>query len=1006
MRTDARLLALPLAALLSVCAYPVGAQPPAEGNPAEGVELALPPGEEAGTDLAAEAPAEGHEDASVGEDANLVVDGLVQEPAKPDPATHFTLKALPLLETRCGGCHGAEVEEPGGALGTHSLAALLAGGESGSPAIVPGQPGAGTLMDAITWATYEMPPKEADRLNEEEVAIIRQWIADGAVWPTKEEQDAIRWQDAQAAETADGRLVRTSGGQSDAWTNRRYAPEDLWSLQPLPPAEAPLSTDALAALVDERVNARLADADLAPAAPAEARTLLRRATFDLTGLPPTPAETDAFLAAYDADPDAAWVALVDRLLDSPAYGERWARHWFDVSRYADTGGMSNDFERSNMWRYRDYVIRAFNEDKPYNEFVVEQLAGDELADASVLERTGDPKAVEKARLDGDYTPEEAEQIVASGFLRLGPWDNAMIADDEARQIYLDDVVNVTGQAFLSTTMRCAKCHDHKFDPLPTRDYYRLYAAFSTTHAAERNVPFLPSENREGFEEEKALVQELLAFAKAEVKQLTDKREAAAKAWFDERGLPYLDQNARKDLPDEQKPPRHVGLSTEEQGELKVREQDVWIWNRRLERFQPMAQSVYNGGETKLAWNGARKLRIDQKAFNTDPPECFIFDGGALEAKGEPVQPGVPSAPGLPVAGTSDYLLPNGVSGRRLALARWIADPANPITARSIVNRVWGWHFGSPLAGNPNSFGAKGGKPTHPELLDRLAADFIAGGWTFKRLHRGLMLSEAYRRSSRHPNPDALETADPNGQLFATFPRRRLSAEELRDAMLLASGELVESNGGLPIRPEINMEVALQPRMIQFSLAPAYQPSPRPEQRNRRTIYAYLVRGQANPFLETFDRPGPNDSCELRETAATVPQSFTLLNGVTANDRAAALAARIESEGLQGEAAIDRAFRLTLNRPASDEERSALTAYLQDAAAVHAEVEVDPPTYPERITRSLVEEFSGEPFEYTEILPTFENYERDLKPEDLAPPARALADVCLLLLNSNEFAYVD
>ena len=767
-----------------------------------------------------------------------------------------------------------------------------------------------------------------------------------------------------------------------------------------------LSSADLAALVDDRVGARLAGAGLAPAGPAAARDLLRRATFDLTGLPPTPAEVDAFLAASADDPDAAWRALIDRLLASPAYGEHWGRHWLDVTRYADTGGMSNDYERSNMWRYRDYVVRAFNDDKPYDEFIVEQLAGDELADASVLNRTGSGEAVNAARLSGDYTPEEAELVVASGFLRLGPWDNAMIDADEARQIYLDDLVNVTGQAFLSTTMRCAKCHDHKFDPLPTRDYYRLYAAFATTHPAERPVSFLPEENRERFAEGRAHVARMLAFADSKATALKEKQEAAARAWFDDRGLPYLDEEARKSLPDERKPPRHVGLSVAEQGELKVREQDVWIWTRRLERFEPMAQSVYTAGSAKLAWNGARKLRVDPKAVGTDPPESFILTGGALDAPGEAVKPGVPSATGLPVGGTGDYLLPEDVAGRRLALARWIADPANPMASRSLVNRVWGWHFGRALAANPNGFGAKGGKPSHPELLDRLAADFVAGGRTLKRLHRGLMLSDAYRRSAAHPDPAAVGAADPDGRLLAAFPRRRLSAEELRDAMLLASGELVESRGGLPVRPEMNLEVALQPRMLQFSLAPAYQPSPRVPVRNRRSVYAYLVRGQADPLLETFGQPGPNDSCEFRETAATVPQAFTLLNSDAVNDRAAALAARISGEGFRGAEAVDRAFRLTLGRPATAAERSRLADFLAVAAEEHAHTAPEPPVYPTRITRSLVEEFSGEPFNYEEILPAFENYEPDRKPSDLTPAERALADVCLLLFNSNAFAYVE
>ena len=234
---------------------------------------------------------------------------------------------------------------------------------------------------------------------------------------------------------------------------------------------------------------KLKEAETKPAPQADSMVLLRRASFDLTGLPPSPQETARFKNEWKADPEKAWSGLIDRLLESPDYGERWAQHWLDVARYADTGGMSNDYERSNAWRYRDYVIRAFNEDKPYNDFIIEQLAGDELADLSVAERKGEDK-VHATRLKGDYNQQEAEWIVASGFLRMGAWDNAMVKQPEARQIYLDDVVNSVGQTFLATTMRCLKCHDHKFDPLPTKDYYRMYSAFASTQMAERPPPSL------------------------------------------------------------------------------------------------------------------------------------------------------------------------------------------------------------------------------------------------------------------------------------------------------------------------------------------------------------------------------------------------------------------------------------------------------------------------------------------------------------------------------------
>ena len=368
----------------------------------------------------------------------------------------------------------------------------------------------------------------------------------------------------------------------------------------------------------------------------------------------------------------------------------------------------------------------------------------------------------------------------------------------------------------------------------------------------------------------------------------EKQENAAKAWYEERGKEYLNENKRRSLPDEEKPPRYAGLNPVEQGRLKVRRQDDWIWTRRLERYEPMAQSVYNGPVPNSL--NARKMRMPGQIPDKTVPPSRILMGGALEAVGEPVQPGVLSALGL---STSDdpqkpYLLTNERSGRRLALAKWIAHPKNPLTARSIVNRVWQRHFGKPLAGNPNNFGAKGKKPTHPMLLDWLAADFVKHGWKFKRLHKLIMLSDTYRLSTSHPEMEKLRNEDPENHLLAYRFPRRLTAEELRDGMLVSTGELNRQVGGLPVMPEINMEVALQPRMIQFSLAPAYQPSIWPKQRNRRTLYAYRVRGQPDPFLELFNQPNPNDSCEERVSESVTPQAFSLLNSDLMNDRSTAL----------------------------------------------------------------------------------------------------------------------
>ena len=933
----------------------------------------------------------------------------------------FTLKVLPLLKNKCLGCHGGDPSDIKGEYSIIDRAHLLAGGESGDAAVIPSKPGEGTLLPAIRWDELEMPPKENDRLTEEQIATFERWINAGAVWPDEITQARYREEASKITVTDEGVRFATSGGTSAEWSNRRYLPDDLWAFQPVHPftneeqqallAEMRLETaDELrsSAVIDALILQRLNSPEIQPAPQADARTLIRRVTFDLHGLPPTPGEIEEFVAAYEGNSSVAWSELIDRLLASPRYGERWGRHWLDVTRYADTGGMSNDYERSNIWRYRDYVIRAFNDDKPYNEFIIEQLAGDELADQSVRDRKGADEAVYKTQLEGEYSPEEAEWIIATGFLRLGPWDNAMVEKEEARQMWLDDLVNITGQTFLSTTMRCVKCHDHKFDPIPTRDYYRMYAAFSTTHMAERPAPFLPKENKAGFETGRAHAQRMLDFAVAEKNKLVEKRETAAKKWFEEHNLPYKDEAARKNDPDGMKPPRAVGLNHADEGQLKVREQDEWIWTRRLERFEPMAQSVFNAADFELAWNGARKLRIKRGKIPGLIPECHILTGGALTAPGDVVQPGVLSAVSVTVdADANDpYLLTEDVDGRRLGLARWIADPANPLTTRSIVNRIWQGHFGVGLAANANNFGAKGAKPSHPELLDFLAADFVEHGWTIKRLHRLIMLTQAYQRSSVAPQNDSWKTIDPNNRLLSHFPKRRLSAEEIRDGILQITGELQERIGGLPVKPEINMEVALQPRMIQFSLAPAYQPSRVPQERNCRTIYAYHVRGQADPFSELFNQPNPNESCELRESAAVTPQVFTLLNSDQMTDRSIAFALTLHQEASDPGGQIRRAFKVVFGRDATDIEVKRLSSYLRDMVAYHRQTPAQPVNYPTEITRSLVEEFSGQVFEYQEILPVFENYVPDKKPADVSPETRALADLCLLLLNSNEFMYVN
>ena len=929
----------------------------------------------------------------------------------------FTLKVKPLLVEKCHGCHGESGKRIKGGLDLTSRVGFLNGGESRPNVLVPSSTSESFILKAVRWEDpdCEMPPKENDRLNDRQIQDLADWIASGAPWPSESEQQHIRVAERQIERTADGVLVATSGGLSAEWTYRRYQDEDLWALRSVVKPDFPQlqnSNSSVRNPVDAFVSARQGRSGFQPASQADIRTLVRRAFYDLIGLPPTPRQIDEFSAAWEREPETAWTELIDRLLASEHYGERWAQHWLDTVRYADTGGYSNDYERSNAWRYRDYVIRSLNADKPYDQFVIEQLAGDEIA--AGMERAGANSSVASVTLNSggrevevsSMALEPSELIIATGFLRMGPWDDAMVKAPEARQIYLDDLVNSVGQTFLSTTLRCVKCHDHKFDPIPTRDYYRFYAAFAGTQMAERPAPFLESENTDAFDADRKVVERLQAFATERKNAIKDKQEAAARGWFKAHNLKYVSAQERKNLPDEAKPPRHVGLDYTDEGRLKVREQDEWIWRRRLERFEPMAQSVYNGPNPGKA--NARKLRMDSKVDASWRPNSRILSGGSLQAPGDEVTPGVLSFLKVPVRGASEndpYATPDALEGRRLALAKWIVDPRNALTVRSIVNRIWQHHFGKPLAGNPNNFGAKGAKPTHPKLLDWLADDFMRNGWSMKRLHRLIMFSKTYRQSGWNPQQDRLRTEDPNNELFAVYTPRRLSAEELRDSMLAVTGELNRAMGGIPVMPEINMEVALQPRMIQFSIAPAYQPSRTPKQRNRRTIYAYRVRGQADPFLELFNQPNPNDSCEIRDSASVSPQALTLMNSDAVTDRSIAFALRLEEEGNSLEQRITRGFQLALGRIPDSGEHERMVHYVHEMRVYH---ENNPPkakTHPIRITRSLVEEFSGRPFKYEEILPVFEDYTPDKKAADVNADTRALADFCLLLFNANEFVYV-
>ena len=856
----------------------------------------------------------------------------------------FAHRILPLLKARCFACHGADPNQLRAEFDMRSRAGLLRGGASGDPAVVPGQPAASPLYQAVAGVAVDqwpaMPPKANDRLSRAQVASIATWISAGAPWPDTPRLATLLKQPNPWADE-DGVQVKTSGGLSAGWTNRTYAPQDLWSWKPI---QRPPLPDQAGHPIDRLLHIALPE-NLAPAPPADRLALIRRATFDLLGLPPTPAEIDDFLE--DPRP-GAFARLITRLLASPHYGEQWGRHWLDVVRYADSAGFANDFERPNAWRYRDYVIRAFNQDKPYDEFVREQIAGDELTAG----QTGTPRV---------------EALIAAGFLRMGPWEQTgMEVARLTRQQFLDDVTNSVGQVFLGHVLRCARCHDHKFDPIPTRDYYALQAVFANTQFAEVDAAFLPSENITNF--------------------------SAHRKYHRLR----QDNNKRllESLPKQQVTPNDFGRTR-----LGRKWRTLFRWG--ADRYQPIAFTVYNG-PTRLRFQVTLRQRRPKETApaNATGEQTTILTGGDVFAPAEQVQPGALTATGL------NAEIPATLAGRRTALAHWLTRRDHPLTARVMANRVWQYHFGRGLAGNPNNFGTAGEKPTHPELLDWLAAEFIANGWSVKRLHQLIMTSQTYQRASAHPDPATLAQLDSAARSYAVFRPRRLAAEELRDAMLAVSGELNRQPGGIPARPDINLEAALQPRMIMGTFAPSYVPDPQPSQRNRRSIYALKLRGQRDPFMTTFNQPGTDDSCERRDASNVTPQVLTLLNSQESADRALAFAARLINTTTGAAETVRQAFRLALGRPPDAAETAAALRHWQDATAEQQDRTPQPHVYPREITRRANEENTGATFTFTETLYEYQDYQPDLQPHQVAARTRGLADLCLVLFNTNEFIYID
>ena len=862
------------------------------------------------------------------------VSAAVSMPA-PTAEELFLGTVQPILKQQCLGCHGEG--NIFAKLDLRTRESFVKGGERG-PAIVAGDPDSSLLMAAIDHAgELQMPPGGPEkRLPEDVRNAFREWIAAGAPF--------------------------VSGESAEKW---EFEEADLWAFRPVKNAEPPTEGVDLTGVrtpIDSFVQAKLAELGIQPAPRADKLTLIRRVTYGLTGLPPTPEEVEAFLGD---DTEGAFKKVVDRLLDSPRYGERWGRHWLDVTRYADTAGYSNDFERPNAWRYRDYVIRSFNNDKPYDRFVLEQIAGDELF------------------------PSESEAIIATGFLRAGPWEHTgMSVAAVTRQLFLDDVTHHVGQTFLGLTLGCARCHDHKFDPIPTKDYYRFQAVFSKTAFARRPLNFLPSEATDGFAEGRAPFEARLVEVE---RRMNDLHEAARERLAREKGPEAVAKAGSGVLQ------RYMD---KEQAELlKLLRKRVTMHKLSMLRFEPLAMTVSNGLVSE--WDAVASRNSYMKEQDYETATTHVLVGGDIKSPAQEVSPGALEAVER-YAGLPAPEFPDAIEGQRSALAEWIADPRNPLTARVMVNRIWQYHFGRGLAANANNFGKMGKKPTHPELLDWLATFFVDHGWSVKALHRVILFSEAYQRDGSHPDSELVNRGDPENLLLARFSPRRLGAEELRDSIIAVAGELSDLFGGPGTYPQINTDVARQPRHAMGTVRPVYESEPTRIRRNRRSIYSFQQRSLIDPMIEVFNGANPDLTCERRDSSTVPTQAFALLNSEQSRDMALIMTGRLSA--LPPDRQVDTAFRLAYGRGPSEEEVGWTTEFLTKMSDHYGRNPAPPRQPPDDVVHHITSELTGEKFEF--VQPAYAGpYEHNPHPSESSPETRALADLALALFNSNEFVYV-
>ncbi|HZS03551.1 MAG TPA: PSD1 and planctomycete cytochrome C domain-containing protein [Blastocatellia bacterium] len=783
-----------------------------------------------------------------------------------DEAQDISRQAYAILKKNCLACHGAARTS---GLDLRTGEGVTMGGDNG-PVIVPSDAEASKLFQLVTHERKPtMPPGK--KLADAEIETLRRWIEAGAPTDGFEKTAAAPSGDAGKAELA--RLE-----------DRPITPEErrYWAFQPprraTPPRVAPADWNKNP--IDTFLLSAMKAKGLKPSPRADRRTLVRRAYLDLLGLPPSPEEVAAF--EKDTAPDA-WERLLERLLASPHYGERWARHWLDLVRYADSGGFEFDVDRPDAWRYRDYVVKSFNDDKPYDQFVKEQLAGDE------------------------YAPDSQEAMIATGFLRLGPEGGG--GGERGRQDSLDDIITTTTLTFLGLTVGCARCHNHKFDPIPQKDYYRIQAVFYSTRPAS-----YPLVGADVVAAHRAETQRIESMQRPLKKAKSDLEAPYLKALVEEAvsRLPEYMQIAWRTPPEKRTPGQRLNVQqirkTLEDDALsqKLTEKDIVarMTPEDRRRHEELVEQI------KTLERQKPKPYPTARAIGEDGPRArpsYFLHRGSVDAKGSLVSPGV-----LSVACESEYQFPappaNAKSSfRRRGFAEWLVAPDNPLTARVMVNRIWQHHFGEGIVRTPGNFGRMGEPPTHPELLDWLATEFVARGWSIKQMHRQMMTSQAYQMASNDTPANA--AIDPENRFFWRMPRVRLEAEIIRDQILAVAGNLDRTLGGPCVYPYID------PKLFQSSTKRTWPGKPDDDPSTwRRSLYVYSKRSIRYPLFEAFDQPNLINSCERRNRSTIAPQALLLMNNNFVIMESKFFAERLRKEaGDDARAQAERAFRLTLAR---------------------------------------------------------------------------------------------